>query len=213
MGTAISIERAWDHIFGFCLLNDWSARDLQSWEYQPLGPFLAKNFATSISPWVVTAEALEPFRCAPDPRPPEDPQPLPHLAGRAQDALDISLEVWLRPTGAPEPFRVSWSNFKSMYWTATQMIAHHTSNGCPIRPGDLLGSGTVSGPERHNRGCLLEITWRGRDPLVLPNGKVRHFLEDGDEVILRGWSQAPGLRRISLGECRGTVEPALPKLP
>jgi fumarylacetoacetase len=185
MGEPISIADAEEHLFGVCLLNDWSARDIQSWEYQPLGPFLGKNFATSISPWVVTREALAPFRCAVPNRPDGDPQPLPYLR-TASGAYRITLEVWLRSE------RVSQSDFSTLYWTLGQMIAHHTSNGCLIRAGDLIGSGTVSGPEERNRGCLLEIKSLG-------------FLEDGDEVILRGWCEQPGFRRIGLGECRGAI--------
>ena len=205
LGQPIPIAEAEQHLFGVCLLNDWSARDIQTWEYQPLGPFLAKNFATSISPWVVTREALEPFRCAVPPRPDGDPQPLPHL--RASDgAYRITLEVWLRSAQMREPLRVSRSDFSTLYWTLGQMIAHHTSNGCPLRAGDLIGSGTVSGPDPHNRGCLLEITSRRQEPLELPTGETRRFLEDGDEVILRGWCERRGFRRIGLGECRGIVE-------
>ena len=205
LGERIPITEAEDHIAGVCLLNDWSARDIQAWEYQPLGPFLAKNFSTSISPWIVTIEALEPFRRDADPRPAGDPAPLPHLAATRPTAYNITLEVWLRTERMPNPIRLSQSNFASMYWTLAQMVAHHTSNGCPIRPGDLIGSGTVSGPEKSNRGCLLELTWRGSEPLQLPTGETRRFLEDGDEVLLRGWCETPGFRRISLGECRGTV--------
>jgi fumarylacetoacetase len=208
MGEAIPISQSGDHLFGVCLLNDWSARDIQTWEYQPLGPFLSKNFATSVSPWVVTMEALEPFRRVPEPRPVSDPRPLPHLRTEAAGAYDITLEVWLRSARMAEPIRVSRSHFASLYWTLSQMVAHHASNGCPLRPGDLIGSGTVSGPEKENRGCLLEMTWRGTEPLELPTGEVRKFLEDGDEVILRGWCEAPGFRRIGLGECRGIVLPA-----
>jgi fumarylacetoacetase len=204
MGEAIPAAEAFDHLFGVCLLNDWSARDIQTWEYQPLGPFLAKSFATSISPWVVTMEALEPFRCAAEARPEGDPQPLPYLQTGGNDALRITLEVWLR-TARSEPVRISRGNFASMYWTLAQMVAHHASNGCPLKPGDLIGSGTVSGPEKENRGCLLELTWRGTEPLQLPSGETRRFLEDGDEVILRGYCEAPGLRRIGFGECRGAV--------
>jgi fumarylacetoacetase len=204
----IRAPQAGDHLFGVCLLNDWSARDLQAWEYQPLGPFLSKSFATSISPWVVTMEALEPFRRAPQPRPPSDPQPLPHLRTGTEDAYDITLEVWLRSARMAGPVRVSRSHFASLYWTLAQMVAHHASNGCPLRAGDLIGSGTVSGPEKENRGCLLELTWRGAEPLELPTGEVRKFLEDGDEVTLRGWCEAPGYRPIGLGECRGKVLPA-----
>jgi fumarylacetoacetase len=205
MGQPISAANAEDHLFGLCLLNDWSARDIQSWEYQPLGPFLAKNFATSISPWIVTLDALEPFRAPAPPRPSGDPQPLTHLQGSANGAFRITLEVWLRSTKMPAPMRLSQSDFASLYWTLGQMIAHHTSNGCPLRPGDLIGSGTVSGPEKQNQGCLLEITRRGADPLQLPSGETRSFLEDGDEVILKGWCAASGFRRISLGECRGRI--------
>ncbi len=204
-GGSIPMDQAADHIVGVCLLNDWSARDLQAWEYQPLGPFLAKNFATSISPWVVTAEALEPFRCAPAPREDGDPQPLPHLQGGPRDAYNITLEVWLRTARMREPTRLSRGNFASMYWTLAQMVAHHTSGGCNLRPGDLIGSGTVSGPDQENRGCLLELTSNGREPLQLPNGEVRRFLENGDEVTLRGWCEAPGRRRIGLGACVGKV--------
>jgi fumarylacetoacetase len=207
MGEAVPAGEAFDHLFGVCLLNDWSARDIQSWEYQPLGPFLAKSFATSISPWVVTMEALEPFRCAPEVRPDNDPQPLPHLRTGGNDALAITLEVWLR-TAHSEPVRLSRGNFASMYWTLAQMVAHHASNGCPLKPGDLIGSGTVSGPEKENYGCLLELTWRGTEPLQLPGGETRRFLENGDEVILRGYCEAPGFRRIGFGECRGAVEPS-----
>jgi fumarylacetoacetase len=219
MGEPIPAAQAYDHLFGVCLLNDWSARDIQTWEYQPLGPFLAKSFATSISPWVVTMEALEPFRRPSEPRPDGDPQPLSYLQtgglqtgdtqAPANDALAIALEVWLRTPGA-EPVRISRGDFAGMYWTLAQMVAHHASNGCPLRPGDLIGSGTVSGPEKENRGCLLELTWRGTEPLELPGGVTRRFLEDGDEVILRGYCETPRFRRIGLGECRGTIAPALP---
>jgi fumarylacetoacetase len=208
LGEPIPIAQAWEHVFGVCLLNDWSARDIQAWEYQPLGPFLGKSFATSISPWIVTTEALEPFRCAPDPRAPSDPQPLTYLQGSPADALAITLEVWLRSARMMTPVMVSRSAFAGMYWTLPQMVAHHTCNGCPLRTGDLIASGTVSGPEADSRGCLLELTWRGMEPLLLPNGQSRSFLEDGDEVILRGWCEAPGFRRIGLGDCRGVVLPA-----
>ncbi len=209
MGDPIPIEQAEDHLFGVCLLNDWSARDIQAWEYQPLGPFLAKNFATSVSPWIVTAEALEPYRCAPAPRAESDPQPLPHLRPPDNGAYRITLEVWLRSARMTEPIRISRGDFASMYWTLAQMIAHHTSNGCPLRPGDLFGSGTVSGPDKSQRGCLLELTWKGSEPLQLPTGETRRFLDDGDEVILRGWCEMPGYPRIGLGECRGVILPAV----
>lgn len=209
MGHSIPIPHAEDHLFGVCLLNDWSARDIQSWEYQPLGPFLAKNFGTSISPWIVTLDALEPFRLPAAGRPSSDPQPLPHLRSSSNGAFRITLEVWFRSTKMQAPVRVSQSDFASLYWTLSQMIAHHTSNGCPLLPGDLIGSGTVSGPEKQNQGCLLELTRRGADPLELPSGESRAFLEDGDEVILKGWCEASGFRRIGLGECRGMILPAL----
>ena len=209
MGLPIPIAQAEQHVVGVCLLNDWSARDIQTWEYQPLGPFLAKNFGTSISPWIVTLDALEPFRCAPSPRPESDPDPLPHLKPAGDSAFRITLEVWLRSARMNEPMLVSRGDFSRMYWTLAQMVAHHTSNGCPIRPGDLIGSGTVSGPEKQNRGCLLERTWRGTEPMELPTGELRRFLEDGDEVILRGWCEAPEYRRIGLGECRGVILPAI----
>ena len=206
MAEPIPVNSAEDHIAGICLLNDWSARDIQVWESQPLGPFLSKNFATSLSPWVVTLDALEPFRRPPDPRSPADPRLLSYLQGG--DAFQIVVEVWLRSARMREAFRVSRADFSSMYWTLAQMVAHHTSNGCPVRPGDLIGSGTISGPEKDNRGCLLELTRRGVEPLALPSGETRSFLEDGDEVTLRGWCEAPGFRRISLGECRGVIQPA-----
>jgi fumarylacetoacetase len=205
LGERVPVSEAEDHIAGVCLLNDWSARDIQAWEYQPLGPFLAKNFATSISPWVVMLEALEPFRSAPEPRAPSDPQALPHLAD-GPPTFDIQLEVLLRTARMVEPAIISRGSFTSMYWTLAQMVAHHTSNGCNVRAGDLIGSGTVSGREKSSRGCLLELTWRGSEPLVLPSGEERRFLEDGDEIILRGWCEANGFQRIGLGECRGRVE-------
>jgi fumarylacetoacetase len=214
-GAPIPIANAGSHLFGIVLLNDWSARDLQSWEYQPLGPFLAKNFATTISPWVVTMEALAPFRAPAAPRPAGDPAPLPHLADSADaatGAIAVKLEVWLlsekmRQTGNG-PVRLGSSALDSLYWTPAQMVAHHTSNGCNLEPGDLLGSGTVSGPAPDSRGCLLELTARGTQPVTLPGGETRSFLVDGDEVILRGWADRPGARRIGLGECRGIVLPA-----
>lgn len=209
MGQSIPIAQAEDHLFGVCLLNDWSARDIQSWEYQPLGPFLSKSFATSISPWIVTLDALEPFRTVPPARPPSDPQPLPYLRDSSASAFRVTLEVWLRSAKMSEPVRLSQSDFASLYWTLSQMITHHTSNGCPLRPGGLIGSGTVSGAEKQNQGCLLELTRRGADPLKLPSGETRAFLEDGDEVILKAWCEASDFRRIGLGECRGLILPAL----
>jgi fumarylacetoacetase len=205
LGQPIPIAEAERHLVGVCLLNDWSARDIQRWEYQPLGPFLAKNFVTSLSPWVVTAEALEPFRAA---APEHDAPVLPYLRSPKPSSFDITVEVWLRTPKMSGPVRVSQASFKDMYWTLGQMIAHHTSNGCPLRAGDLLGSGTISGPQRENRGCLLELTWRGQEPLHLPSGEQRSFLLDGDEVILRGYCVRDGFRRIDFGSCSGVILPA-----
>jgi fumarylacetoacetase len=215
LGETIPIDQAEDHIAGFCLVNDWSARDIQSWEYQPLGPFLSKSFATTVSPWVVTLEALEPYRVAAFPRPEGDPKPLPYLYSerdQQRGGFDIQLEVSLvtarmRETGE-QPFRISRGNARDLYWTPAQMLTHHASNGCNLRPGDLLASGTVSGPTPDSTGCLLERTKRGAEPLHLPNGEQRKFLEDGDEVILRGWCEREGYPRIGFGECRGTILPA-----
>ncbi len=202
LGDPIPVGGAGRHIAGACLVNDWSARDVQRWEYQPLGPFLAKNFATSVSPWVVTAEALAPFRCA---APPHDVPVLPYLQEPGAGAFDIVVEVYFRATGMSEPVRLSRAAFKDMYWTPGQMVAHHASNGCAIRPGDLIASGTVSGPEKENRGCLLELTSKGAEPIQLPNGATRAFLEDGDEVILTGHCARDGFARIGFGSCRGVV--------
>ncbi|MEL6740032.1 MAG: fumarylacetoacetase [Planctomycetota bacterium] len=230
LGHPISIEEAEDQMLGLCLLNDWSARDFQKWEYQPLGPFLAKSFATSVSPYIVTMEALAPFRCPAFERPAGDPQPLPHLDSehnRAQGGFDITLEVHLASAQMRErgiaPIRLSKGNFKDMYWTFAQMLAHHASNGCRMQPGDLLGSGTVSGKAKDSRGCLLELTWNGdafgdppklvpgtdRTAIKLPTGEERKFLGDGDEVILKGYCEREGYRRIGFGECRGIVTPAV----
>ncbi|MDQ3998397.1 MAG: fumarylacetoacetase [Gemmatimonadota bacterium] len=212
LGEPIGIERAEEHVFGLCLVNDWSARDIQAWEYQPLGPFLAKSFATTVSPWVVTIDALAPFRAPAFERPRGDPPPLPYLDtpdNRARGALDVTLEVHLSSRAMRDrgdaPLRVSRSSLARMYWTIAQMVAHHTSNGCNLRPGDLLASGTVSGDTKDSRGCLLELTWRGTEPLQLPTGETRRFLEDGDEVVLRGYCEREGWRRIGFGECRGVV--------
>jgi fumarylacetoacetase len=213
LGTPIPLRLAEERLFGISLLNDWSARDVQSWEYQPLGPFLAKNFATSVSPWVVTMEALAPFRVPAFERPAGDPGPLPYLDdadNRTRGGITITLEVGLRSArmraeGAT-PIRVSRTDFRQMYWTLGQLVAHHASNGCNLRPGDLLGSGTVSGPSKEERGCLLELTWRGTEPLELPSGETRTFLEDGDEVVMTGWCERPGVVRIGLGECRGIIK-------
>lgn len=206
LGTPIPVSQAHEHIAGMCLVNDWSARDVQRWEYQPLGPFLAKNFATSVSPWVVTAEALAPFRCDP---PAHDMPTLPYLQEGGSGAFDITVTVSLRTRSMAEPVRVSRAAFRDMYWTPGQMVAHHTSNGCRVRPGDLIASGTVSGPLKENRGCLLELTSKGADPLQLPGGETRTFLEDGDEVILSAYCVREGFARIGFGECRGVVLPAV----
>jgi fumarylacetoacetase len=215
LGEPIPIEEAENHLFGLCLVNDWSARDIQTWEYQPLGPFLAKNFATTISPWVVTLEALEPFRVPPYHRPAGDPAPLPYLESpvhHTRGGVDVTLEVALRSrkmrdAGLP-PHRVSRARMADLYWTIEQMLTHHTSNGCNLQPGDLFATGTISGPEKDARGCLLELTWRGAEPLTLPTGESRKFLEDGDEVIMRGYCERPGTARIGFGECRGVIVPA-----
>ncbi|MGI9072898.1 MAG: fumarylacetoacetase [Bryobacteraceae bacterium] len=204
MGETTPVLEAEGHIAGVCLLNDWSARDIQRWEYQPLGPFLAKNFATTISPWLVTLGALEPFRVAATEH---DVAVLPYLQTDQPGSFDITLEAWLRAGVMTEPVLVSRGYFKDLYWTLAQMVAHHASNGCPLRPGDLIASGTVSGPEKENRGCLLERTWRGTEPLQLPSGEKRTFLEDGDEVILRGYCAREGFARIGLGSCSGLVQP------
>ena len=203
LGEPIAVGGALDHVFGFCLVNDWSARDIQAWEYQPLGPFLAKNFATSISPWIVTLDALEPFRTRAFSPPPDDPEPLAYLSDDV--GFDINVEVWLRTKKMTEPVRLSRGNFRDMYWTVAQLVAHHTSNGCNLRPGDLLASGTISGVEKDSRGSMLELAWRGTDPIELPTGEARRFLEDGDEVILRAHCEREGTPRIGFGECRGIV--------
>jgi fumarylacetoacetase len=205
LGQPIPIQNAADHVAGVCLVNDWSARDIQRWEYQPLGPFLSKSFATSVSPWLVTTEALAPFCTQAGPH---DVPVLPYLQESGAGAIDITVEAWLRTRTMSQPVRVSRASFQDMYWTLAQMVAHHTSNGCPIRPGDLIASGTVSGPDRENRGCLLELTWRGTEPLHLPGGEQRTFLEDGDEVILTGFCERAGFARIGLGSCRGVIVPA-----
>ncbi|WLH85855.1 fumarylacetoacetase [Pseudomonas sp. FP2338] len=212
MGDSIAIGDAAEHIAGFCLLNDWSARDIQAWEYQPLGPFLSKSFITSISPWVVTAEALEPFRKAQPARPAGDPQPLPYLLDtrdQATGGLDIELEVLLttaamREQNLPE-HRLALSNTQHMYWTVAQLVAHHSVNGCQLQAGDLFGSGTLSGPQPGQYGSLLEITEGGKKPIELASGEVRKFLEDGDEIILRARCSREGFASIGFGECRGTV--------
>jgi fumarylacetoacetase len=204
LGEPISVTDAQQHLFGIVLVNDWSARDLQRWEYVPLGPFLAKNFSTSISPWVVPMAALQPFRVA---GPKQDPPPLPYLSGGQDCAYDISLEVKLQTAAMAEPNIISRTNFKEMYWSMNQQLAHHTVTGCNLRPGDLLASGTLSGAEKSSYGSLLELAWAGKEPLELPNGERRSFLEDGDTVILTGYAQGDGYR-IGLGEVRGTILPA-----
>jgi fumarylacetoacetase len=212
MGTPISIDESDAHIFGYCLLNDWSARDLQAWEARPLGPFLAKSFATTISPWIVTAEALQPFRAPSFVRAQDDPPPLQYLNSerdQTSGAIDITLEVFLaseKMTNDGSPLMpLCRSNARNLYWTPAQLLAHHASNGCNLRPGDLLGSGTVSGPSNDSLGCLLEITQGGAQALELPTGEQRTFLEDGDKVVMRGYCEREGAVRIGFGECRGLI--------
>jgi len=204
LGTPISVGQAEDHLFGMVLVNDWSARDIQAWEYVPLGPFLAKNFATSISPWVVPLEALEPFRMA---GPVQDPEPLQYLKQSGPHAFDIQLEARLRTAGMERPQTICATNFKHLYWSMAQQLAHHTVNGCNLRPGDLLASGTVSGPTPDSLGCLLELTWRGTRPLTLSSGEQRTFLQDGDRLTLTGWCQGKGYR-VGFGEVTGKILPA-----
>jgi len=214
MGDAVAMQQAQDHVFGLALFNDWSARDIQGWEYQPLGPFLSKNFASTLSPWIVTMEALAPYHL-PFTRPADDPQPLPYLdspENRAGGAMDIELEVWLQ-TGKMRADghageRLSCSNFKDAYWSVAQLIAHHTVNGCNLASGDLLGSGTLSGPLAEQGGSMMELSGGGKKPIGLANGESRTWLQDGDSIILRGYCQRQGFRRIGFGECRGTVLPA-----
>jgi fumarylacetoacetase len=213
LGQPIPIGEASEHIAGYCLLNDWSARDLQAWEYQPLGPFLAKNFLTSVSPWIVTPQALAPFRNGMPPRPAGDPRPLPYLddpADRAGGALAIQLEVTLltekmRAAGLAPHILSRGSADAAMYWSAAQIIAHHSSNGCNLQPGDLIGTGTLSTDRESGLGSLLEISRGGQQPVELPSGESRRFLEDGDELTLRAWCEAEGVVRIGFGECVGTV--------
>jgi fumarylacetoacetase len=210
LGTTIPISEAASHIAGFCLLNDWSARDIQGWEYQPLGPFLAKSFQTTISPWVVTPEALAPFRLPQTPRDAEDPAILPHLldeADQAHGALDVTLEVLIQTQSMTTPHRLSRGHAGHLYWTPAQMVAHHASAGCDLRPGDLFGTGTISSPEPEGWGSLLELSRGGRTPIQLPNGETRRFLEDGDTIILRARAERDGLS-IGFGACHATVAPA-----
>ena len=216
IGTPVAIAEAWERVGGFTLLNDWSARDLQAWEYQPLGPFLAKNFLTSVSPWIITREALLPFLVAPAPRPPGDPEPLPYLrdaADQRNGAVAITLSATLstaamRSAGLPALPVSEVDAAEAMYWTVAQMIAHHSSNGCDLHAGDLLGTGTLSGPTPGSHGCLMELSEGGRHAMVLPDGDTRHFLADGDEVILNARAERVGFRSIGFGECRGRVLPA-----
>ncbi|ALK34725.1 fumarylacetoacetase [Burkholderia plantarii] len=205
LGEPIACEAAEAHIFGMVLLNDWSARDIQQWEYVPLGPFNAKGFATTISPWIVTLDALEPFRVA---QPKQDPLPLPYLRHAGEHGFDIQLDVTLQPHGAAEATTLTRTSFRHMYWTMAQQLAHHTASGCNTRVGDLMGSGTVSGPDRGACGSLLELTWGGKEPIALAGGGTRAFIEDGDTLTLRGHCQGDGYR-IGFGSCVGTILPAL----
>jgi fumarylacetoacetase len=204
MGGMLTEQQAEEMIFGFVLLNDWSARDIQQWEYVPLGPFLAKAFATSISPWVVTREALEPFRLA---GPEQSPVPLDYLRQSKPQNYAVELDVSLRGAGMNAPASISRTSFKYMYWSSVQQLMHHASSGCAMNVGDLLGSGTISGPEKNQRGSLLEISWNGTEPVELPGGARRSFLEDGDSLIMRGWCQGNGYR-VGFGEVEGTILPA-----
>jgi fumarylacetoacetase len=214
VGEPIPIEDAEEHVFGVALFNDWTARDIQPWEYQPLGPFLSKNFASTLSPWMVTMDALAPFR-SPFTRPEGDPAPLPYLDSpdnRERGGIDIELEVWIQTEKMRAERRagdrLTTSRYADAYWTIAQLVAHHTVNGCNLRDGDLFGSGTLSGPRPEQAGSLLELSQGGKQPITLSNGEVRGFLEDGDTVILRGYCQRDGFRRIGFGECRGTVQAA-----
>ena len=215
LGTSISLEEVEEHIFGLCILNDWSARDIQTWEYQPLGPFMAKNFSSTISPWIVSLEALAPYRLAVSKRPEGDPAPLPYLQTKAHEAsgsLDINIEVAvlteaMRNNGQA-PQAIGTPNFKDMYWTIFQMLAHHSSNGCDLHPGDLYGSGTISGTTPDTYGSILEACKGGREPISFPGEETRTFLEDGDEVVMRAWCQGDGKARIGFGECRSVITPA-----
>ncbi len=212
LGSSIPIGEAEKHIFGLCLVNDWSARDIQAWEYQPLGPFLAKNFATTISPFVVTMEALAPFRTKAFEREPGDPAPLGYLADETNEkfgGIDINLEVFIQTQKMRdeniEPYMLSRSNMKDLYWTIGQMLTHHASGGCNLQTGDLIATGTISGKEKSERGSMLELSWRGTEPIDLPSGETRRFLEDGDEIIMKGYCERESFRRIGFGECRGRI--------
>src|SRR3954469_13478959 len=204
MGEMLTEQQAEEMIFGFVLLNDWSARDIQQWEYVPLGPFQAKAFATSISPWIVTREALQPFRVQ---GPAQEPTPLPYLRQKAPNNYDMVLDVDLRTPQMNEAQNICRTNFKYMYWSSVQQLVHHASSGCAMNVGDLLGSGTISGPDKHERGSLLEISWNGSEPIELPGGEKRTFLEDGDSLVMRGWCQGAGYR-VGFGEVEGTIVPA-----
>ena len=204
LSESIPVENAKEHIFGMVLVNDWSARDIQTWEYQPLGPFLAKNFATSISPWVVTLDALEPFKTN---GPKQEPEPLPYLQSKGDCAYDINLEVSLKTEELKQHFIISRSNFKYMYWNICQQLAHHTVNGCNTKPGDLMASGTISGPTPDSYGSMLELTWRGENPIKLPDGEERKFLQDGDTLTISGYCQGDGYK-IGFGEVTGKILPA-----
>ncbi len=204
LGQPVPIAQAAEHIFGMVLMNDWSARDVQTWEYQPLGPFLAKNFCTSISPWVVTLDALEPFR---QPLPAQDPEPLAYLRAPNDCTYDIQLEASLRSATMDAPHPITRTNFKYLYWSIAQQLAHHTVGGCNLQPGDLLASGTISGPTEDSRGCMLELTWRGANPIKLPNGETRKWLEDGDALTITGWAEGDGYR-VGFGEVTGRILPA-----
>ncbi len=213
-GEPVRITQAEEHVFGLALFNDWSARDIQGWEYQPLGPFLSKNFASTLSPWIVTMQALAPYR-VPFTRPTDDPQPLPYLDSpdnRTHGAIDIELEVWLQTAKMREAGhageRLSCSNYKDAYWTVAQLVAHHTVNGCNLASGDLLGSGTLSGPLPEQGGSMMELSQGGKHAMTFANGESRTWLQDGDSIILRAYCQRDGFRRIGFGECRGTVMPA-----
>ena len=215
-GTRISMTDAESHVFGLCLLNDWSARDIQGWEYQPLGPFLSKNFASTISPWIVTLEALAPYRTAWT-RPADDPQPLPYLDSaelRREGAFDIQLEVLIETALMREqslpPHRLCLTSYRHAYWTLSQLVAHHTVNGCNLQPGDVLGTGTLSGPTASEAGALIELTVGGKQPITLPSGESRAFLEDGDSITLRAHCERTGATRLGFGTCTGRVLPALP---
>jgi fumarylacetoacetase len=212
LGSRIAVGDALEHVFGAVLLNDWSARDIQGWEYQPLGPFLAKSFATTISPWVVTMDALEPYRCPAFPRAAEDPQPLPYLqdeADQREGGFSIELEMHLRTPKMKAPLRLSRGSFRDSYWTLAQIVAHQTSNGCNLQPGDLLGSGTLSGASADSLGSLMELSLGGKSPLQIASGESRTFLEDGDEVIQRGRCAREGCASIGFGEGSGRILPAL----